>query len=187
MNEKARLRQELRARRKALDPATRAAAHEAMSRSLEALLPAGPVALYAGTRDEADATLALVPDPLWPRVVGVALELVRCPRAELVPGYRGILEPPPTLAPVPLAEVAAIVVPGVAFDARGHRLGQGGGHYDRLIARARELAAPPLVVALAYDFQIVSRVPDEAHDQRVDRVVTERRVLETSLDGADGA
>jgi len=187
MNDKAGLRRALRAQRKALDPATRAAAHEAMARALEATVPTGaPIALYAGTPDEADPSGAAIADPLWPRVTGATLELVRCPRAALVPGYRGILEPPPTMPPVPLAEVAALVVPGVAFDLRGHRLGQGGGHYDRLIAAARALPAPPLVVALAYDFQIVARVPHEAHDQRVDRIVTERRVL-AILDGVDGA
>jgi 5-formyltetrahydrofolate cyclo-ligase len=67
-----------------------------------------------------------------------------------------------------------VFVPGVAFDARGNRLGRGKGGYDRLI---KELKGATLV-ALAYDFQIVEEVPTDAWDQKVHYVISERRIID---------
>jgi 5-formyltetrahydrofolate cyclo-ligase len=66
-----------------------------------------------------------------------------------------------------------VVVPGIAFDVQGNRLGRGGGHYDRFLAR---LKAGATKVAIAFDNQIVDQVPTLAHDMPVDIVVTERRM-----------
>ena len=71
---------------------------------------------------------------------------------------------------------SVIVVPGLGFDARRNRLGRGGRHYDRFIASARAIAAV-LVVGVAYELQVVPEIPVEPHDQTVDRVATEMRVL----------
>jgi len=66
-------------------------------------------------------------------------------------------------------ELDLIVVPGLAFDARGNRLGRGGGHYDRLLAQIPE-SVPR--IALAFGFQIVDHLPCEAHDQPVGAVLS---------------
>jgi len=98
--------------------------------------------------------------------------------AELAPGRWGISEPP--LSPV--TEVAAsepfdlIVVPGVAFDERGYRIGCGGGFYDDFLRH--QPAA--LKVGLAYDELLVATVPVEAHDLAVDLIVTESRLCTCS-------
>lgn len=103
-----------------------------------------------------------------PRVEGAGLRLHRVTSfAELVPGKFGILEPRAEAPDVGAGEPDFIVVPGVAFDRRGHRVGYGKGYYDRLLAST---AAP--VLALAYGFQIVHHVPDETHDRRMDYILT---------------
>lgn len=84
----------------------------------------------------------------------------------LVPGPFGIPCPEgPVVAP---EEIDLIVVPGLAFDKTCHRLGQGGGYYDRYLPKCRGIA-----VGLAYEYQIVDRLPLEAHDAQMDFVATE--------------
>ncbi|ABG04285.1 5-formyltetrahydrofolate cyclo-ligase [Rubrobacter xylanophilus DSM 9941] len=145
---------------------------------------AGVVLAYAGVGSELD-TAGFMREVLGggrrlvlPRVDREArrLELyeVEDPERELVPGVWGIPEPNPERARrVGLEEVEFVLVPGVAFDRRGGRLGHGAGYYDRLLGGARRL--PPLVAA-AFEAQIVERVPMEPHDVPVDLVVTERGV-----------
>jgi 5-formyltetrahydrofolate cyclo-ligase len=73
------------------------------------------------------------------------------------------------------ALIDLIIVPGLAFDAHGHRLGRGGGYYDRFLARLR----PGTVkIGLAFDPQMIDAVPMEINDVPVDIVVTERRVTQ---------
>ena len=67
-----------------------------------------------------------------------------------------------------------ILIPGLAFDAQGYRLGRGGGWYDRVLSHA---APDALKVGVCFERQIVARVPHEAHDVRVDMVVTEDRLI----------
>lgn len=182
MNAKVALRQRLRAARRTLLEPARERAHRTMASYLLALLEGlpktGAVALYASRPEEADprGLLDLLPASTiaWPRVApNGELELAVCAEAELVPGFRGILEPPREHPAIGLSHVRMIVVPGLAFDQHGARLGQGGGHYDRLLVRLRATAHPGLVVGLAYASQIIEAVPCEPHDQRVDLVVTE--------------
>ena len=66
-----------------------------------------------------------------------------------------------------------VVVPGLAYDAQGHRLGRGQGYYDRFLAKLRRSAT---TIGLAFDQQIVDQVPSKPHDRAVDIVVTDRRV-----------
>jgi 5-formyltetrahydrofolate cyclo-ligase len=97
--------------------------------------------------------------------------------AELEPGYRGIPEPRARL-PVEPASAGAIVTPGVAFDARGGRLGYGGGFYDAFLR-----AAPGVPrIGICYEVQLVDEVPMSEHDERVDVVVTEERVVRAPRD-----
>ena len=105
-----------------------------------------------------------------------AYELVAlAPGAPLVPGPLGILEPAVRQA-VATASIGFAVVPGLAFDRRGGRIGYGGGHFDRLLA-----ASPPTCIkaGAAYAWQVVADdLPLTAHDVRMDLVFTEHEVIE---------
>lgn len=65
-----------------------------------------------------------------------------------------------------------IIVPGVAFDKNGFRLGRGGGYFDRFLP-----SMPGKKIGLAFDFQIVNRIPKENHDVAVDSIITEKRII----------
>ncbi|MGI6649148.1 MAG: 5-formyltetrahydrofolate cyclo-ligase [Bacillota bacterium] len=93
----------------------------------------------------------------------------------LVPGRYGILEPAGgRQSPWPVEQIDLVIVPGVAFDIQGYRLGYGQGFYDRFLGRL-----PPRteVVGLAYDFQVVKTVYPEKHDVTVPVIVTEKGVI----------
>jgi 5-formyltetrahydrofolate cyclo-ligase len=66
-----------------------------------------------------------------------------------------------------------MLVPLAAFDRRGHRIGYGGGYYDRAIARLHQKGLQPTLIGIAFDCQEVASVPDEPHDVRLDAVLTE--------------
>lgn len=96
---------------------------------------------------------------------------------KLVPSKFGILEPMNDL----IGEIAGkrnqlMVMPGVAFDRDGHRLGYGGGFYDRYLSRNSHCQIPKF--ALCYDLQLVASVPVEEFDQVVDRIITETCVIQ---------
>jgi len=91
-------------------------------------------------------------------------------------GYGGIREPAgPPYQMVPPEEIDLFVVPGMAYDAQGHRLGRGLGYYDRCLAGVKGRA---VICAPAYELQIVDRVPAARHDVPVDVIVTETRTIE---------
>lgn len=93
----------------------------------------------------------------------------------LVPGPFGIPEPhPDTRVPVEVESLGLVVVPGLAFDPYGHRLGWGAGYYDRLLAGIRPQIP---IVALAFECQIVPTIPCLPHDVRMSAIVTEQRVI----------
>ena len=92
--------------------------------------------------------------------------------AGLIAGRLGIPEPPADAPPVEPREVDWVLVPGLAFDESGSRLGRGGGYYDHLLSALRE-DCPRW--ALIYDEQWVDRVPVEGHDARVDGVASASR------------
>ncbi|MFE1574673.1 5-formyltetrahydrofolate cyclo-ligase [Streptomyces fradiae] len=84
-----------------------------------------------------------------------------------------LLEPSgPRLGPEAVAEADAVLLPGLAVDARGMRLGRGGGSYDRVLARLARVGADPALVVLLYPHEVVARVPEEPHDHPVHSVVT---------------
>jgi len=91
---------------------------------------------------------------------------------EMQPGAFGILEPLISAEPV---TPSVLLVPLLAFDADGYRLGYGGGFYDRTLADLRALG-PCLAIGIAFAGQEVDALPHEDHDQRLDAVVTEKGV-----------
>jgi len=160
---------------------------------------AGCVAGFAAVRAEIDPAAAL--DEVrrrggrvaYPRVADAERPRLRfhvAESAELRAGRFGIPEPPASNEEVGLGQIDLLIVPGVAFDAEGRRLGFGGGYYDELLGTrpSGAAAAGPVVVGLAYDFQIVDACPAEPHDQMIDGVVTEARVIRSApRDGGAGA
>jgi 5-formyltetrahydrofolate cyclo-ligase len=92
------------------------------------------------------------------------------------PGRFGLSEPPETAPEISPGALAVMIVPGVAFDVEGRRLGFGGGYFDGVIDQAR--AGGAVVIGFAYDFQIVDRVPAGPDDRGVDVIVTDARVID---------
>ena len=94
--------------------------------------------------------------------------------SELASGHFGILEPRPDFVrPIPLVEADVILVPVVAWDERGYRIGHGRGYFDMALAPLRG----NLTIGLAFEAQRVDRVPEERHDIPLGMVVTESRIL----------
>ncbi len=89
--------------------------------------------------------------------------------SSLTEGRFGIFEPAP-LTDIP--EIDLIVVPAVAFDRNGHRLGQGKGYYDRFLARIAALS-----IGFGYASQLADTIPTEPHDHSLDIVVTDQEVI----------
>jgi 5-formyltetrahydrofolate cyclo-ligase len=98
--------------------------------------------------------------------------------SELAPGTWNIPEPPETRrgevgTEVPPFELDLIIVPGVAFDRSGGRLGNGAGYYDRLLGRVRH---ETLLYGICFESQLFERIETEAHDIPMDFVITEKNV-----------
>ncbi|HKP28525.1 MAG TPA: 5-formyltetrahydrofolate cyclo-ligase [Gemmatimonadales bacterium] len=194
--DKAALRREVLARRSALtDRGPRSLAIEARLRSLPEFGRAGTIASYVGVGEEV-STVAAIEDALArdvtvavPWRAGNDLHLARIlSMAELVPVSFGLLEPPPGLAAsparmLPPEDAGLLLIPGVAFDRDGGRLGHGKGFYDRLLQRA---GPGPLRIALAFECQVVENVPMVAGDERMDLVVTEDAIYRVSARTALG-
>jgi 5-formyltetrahydrofolate cyclo-ligase len=108
---------------------------------------------------------------LWPRLHDHGrMTFAAVDRIEsLVTGRYGVREPAPSVPPEELGPDVLVLVPGVAFDSSGGRLGRGGGIWDRALAEARGA----VVFGVGYELQVVDRVPREAHDRLVDAVLTE--------------
>jgi 5-formyltetrahydrofolate cyclo-ligase len=92
----------------------------------------------------------------------------------LTSSHLGILEPAPGAPPRDVTDVDLFLVPGLAFDSNGHRLGYGAGFYDRLLRQAKPTA---FTVGYGFDFQVNPEVPVEDHDQSLDAIVTPTGVV----------
>ena len=110
----------------------------------------------------------------YPRVVGDELEFLEVSAVKgLVMGTFGIAEPE-IGEKIPVAELDLLIVPGVAFDVRGYRLGYGGGFYDRqLIGKSAKVIS----VGLCFDTQLCDLLPTEEHDQALDYIATETKFI----------
>lgn len=207
-DDKVHLRSALRARREAL---TVKQAREASRQSaavawrLSELRRAHTLALYAPFRGELDPLVWLDCAPARARQVVLPRTHRRPPRLSfhrvssptvglgapgaserikkrLHRGAYGILEP--TGPEIELQWLDLVVVPALAYDRQGRRLGYGGGYYDRTLAGLRRLR-PLCVVGVGYDWQLVDELPSEPHDQPVDMIVTPSRVVRVTRASAD--
>jgi 5-formyltetrahydrofolate cyclo-ligase len=86
----------------------------------------------------------------------------------------GIAEPSPGREVLAAPELDLIITPLVGFDRRGHRLGMGGGYYDRALRQSSNRSNKPLLIGAAHSFQELEKVPTEAWDRRLQGVVTEQ-------------
>ena len=94
---------------------------------------------------------------------------------DLVPGPRQIPEPDTSKCKiVPMDRIDIAIIPGLAFDEKGGRIGSGTGYYDRLIPR---LAITTRKVALTFEEQIIPQIPMESHDKHVDIIITDKRII----------
>ena len=187
MLDKAALRKCMREKRRALTDVEAAARSLAAQRHILAATEwkqARSVGLYVAVRRETDASL--LADEAWrtgkdvylpytvPAATGI-MHLLPCLSGQaLVKNHYGIPEPTPeTCPPSPengwVPEV--IIVPGVAFDREGHRLGSGGGYYDRLFAK--KSMQDVIRIGLAYAFQVVDTLPADVWDAPMHAIATE--------------
>lgn len=137
---------------------------------------AASLALYSPIRNEVfteklfEAARACGKRVAYPRMRGTHLEFLEVEAlTALSPGRMGVLEPAQG-GGIPLDELELLVLPGVGFDRHGHRLGYGQGFYDRLLGHAPRR---PVLAGLAYEEQVVERLPRDPHDVCIDLLVTE--------------
>ncbi|UNO41527.1 5-formyltetrahydrofolate cyclo-ligase [Streptomyces sp. MST-110588] len=181
---KGELRRELLAARAALAPAdVTTAGPQLAGRALELteLTGARTVAAYVSVGRE-PSTRALL-EELRTRGVRVLLPVLLPDNdldwaayegpERLVRAGRGLLEPAgERLGTEAVTEAGAVLLPGLAVDRRGLRLGRGGGSYDRVLERLERAGVRPALVVLLYDAEVLEEVPAEAHDRRVRAAVT---------------
>lgn len=91
----------------------------------------------------------------------------------LVAGKFGVLEPIETMK-IAHKNIDLVLVPGIVFDKEGHRIGYGFGYYDQFLNKVPKA----IKIGLAFDFQVVDKIPREMHDVPVDLIVTEKMVVE---------
>jgi 5-formyltetrahydrofolate cyclo-ligase len=196
VEEKRALRRVMRERRLALGEEERAERARAATQNLNALpelAAARAVAGFMATPSELDPAGALAEvgrrgaAVAYPRVTAGAPRLrfhrVAGP-ADLRPGAYGILEPQEACPEVPAEDLDVILVPGLAFDGEGHRLGYGGGYYDEVAGLVRQRGRA-LLVGVGFDFQLVDRCPAGEGDVDIDSVVTDTRVVRCRAQGSE--
>lgn len=109
-----------------------------------------------------------------PRVNGLNLEILPYSKSRLHLGAFNIEEPDGDDT-TDMSQIDMVVVPAVAYDRKGNRVGRGKGYYDRLLNNTRAIK-----IGVAYDFQLIDEIDADSHDVAVDYVITERGILRTS-------
>jgi 5-formyltetrahydrofolate cyclo-ligase len=109
---------------------------------------------------------------------------VRGDMDRLVSGRYGLMEPHPDAPAAPVSGIGLVLVPGLAFDLAGHRLGRGAGMFDRFLA---DPALRAITCAVAFDLQVVDSVPAAAHDIPIQWIVTPTRLVATSATRRDNS
>ncbi len=144
---------------------------------LSGFINADTVLVYSAVKDELDPILlaeiarGMGKQVAYPRCEGDELGLYIVKDGHLTSGSFGLQEPDDTCRRIDIEDVDFAVVPGLAFDRQGGRLGRGKGYYDRLLREASAVKA-----ALCFNEQLTEQVPMEAHDGRMDMIVTENGI-----------
>lgn len=173
------IRRHVAARKSLLDEAEKAAAAEQLFRRLEkmaAFIVSDKILVYHSLPDELP-TRAFIDK--WagrkqfflPRVNGVNLDILPYDRSRMHLGAFRIEEPDGDDL-TPIDDIEVVIVPGVAYDRLGHRIGRGKGYYDRMLSSSRALK-----IGVGYDFQFFDEFESEPHDVAMDIVVTEKRCV----------
>lgn len=117
--------------------------------------------------------------PAWDAEQNAYMLCAFPPGMKVIKGPCGIREPAQRF-PIQAWDVDAFIIPGLAFDMYGARLGFGAGYYDRILAKARKSAR---LIALCHDWQVIEdeQIPQEPHDIRMDWIITETRVIKCGL------
>lgn len=155
---------------------------------LEELINRDTIFIYVDFRSEVETHLLIAELLRRGKRVVVPVTLVKEKRLlpveirdlekDLLPGYCSIPEPREEIRKsqmVAACEIETIIVPGSVFDERGGRLGYGGGYYDRFMANEAPNARR---IGLAFDLQVVDKLSLQAHDQVLDLVVSEKRIIQ---------
>lgn len=188
---KAELREAMLERIRRMNDDARAAESRSIVRRLLELLPtSGAICAFCPLKTEPDIRPLLAEilkrnQPLYlpaaapSNGTGVGRLTMRRVRglAELATGPFGIAEPPQSAPALPSIEPVIVLIPGRAFDAKGDRMGRGNGGYDRWITEHRKVNDRSRYYGVAFDCQIVTVVPMEAHDAVMDGVVTGRGLV----------
>ncbi|MEM7403067.1 MAG: 5-formyltetrahydrofolate cyclo-ligase [Myxococcota bacterium] len=129
------------------------------------------VALFVSMRDEID--LSMLQQQLQQHNIAQLIPYV-CGQQLLfaAPHTHANCMPNSTTSLQHVAQCCLLLLPGLAFDAQGHRLGRGGGYYDRLLLRLRQESCCPVTVGVCMQHQLIETVPTQPHDQHVDAVCT---------------
>jgi len=143
-------------------------------------------AFFDASRADGPADQAGPPDPASAPDLPSVPDLARVPGLARAPGLvggpRGLLEPAgPRLGVAGITSAQLVLVPALAVDRRGLRMGRGGGSYDRALSRLPATGGPP-VVALLHDGELVDTVPAEPHDRPVHAAITPRVGLTVFVD-----
>jgi 5-formyltetrahydrofolate cyclo-ligase len=189
MIDAAQLRKDILAARNRLIPAEIAEKSAAITRTLLDLEPfrnSQSIFVYVSFRSEVatidliDALIAMGKTVTVPitRLKEKRLDAIhlRNPELDLEPGYCGIPEPKEEVCltrNIPPEKIETILLPGSVFDERGGRFGYGGGYYDRFLEKVPTATR----IGLAFDMQIIEKAPLSEHDELLDLVVTESRVI----------
>lgn len=183
--EKARARDAVRQRIARLSASDRDAESRSICRRILENLDDAPLHICIYSALPSEASLAMLVPALWERGDSVYLPRFAGGRlgfglihedTTLLKGALGILEPPGDSPAPSLEGIDLVLVPGLAFDRQGWRLGRGNGGYDKWLATLRGANGTAQAWGVALDCQLLPAVPHEAHDQAMDAVATPREV-----------
>jgi 5-formyltetrahydrofolate cyclo-ligase len=180
---KSNLRFKIRAALEKISPAVRAVESIELCERLKAQIPsAHTILFFAPLPDELDVwpvlefSLALGTNCALPFFdagkKSYGAKLLKTLATDTVIGKFGAREPAVSCEEIPLNQFDLVLVPGIAFDLHGNRLGRGQGFYDRILTEVSSIKC-----GVAYDFQLLEKIPTEPHDARVDFIFTPSRCV----------
>jgi 5-formyltetrahydrofolate cyclo-ligase len=181
------LRQQVRAALEKISPAVRAVESIELCERLKAQIPsAHTILFFAPLPNELDVwpmmemSLALGTNCALPffdaEKKSYGAKLLKTLATDIVIGKFGVREPAPSCAEISLNRFDLTLVPGMAFDLSGHRLGRGRGFYDRLLQMVSGIKC-----GVAYDFQLLENISTEPHDAKVDFILTPSRCVRRKI------